>query len=367
MGYYRVSLRRKRQAIASVGSLATNAAGKPSPFSSPLAYERASVSVPFGNCTEPSNLKAGGGACPIRFQCAGCSFYRPDPSYVPAIEEHVASLRADRETARAVEAADYVIATWTPRSTPSPGWPSRCVGGWASWVTTSVARSRRPAGSCAELELPGASPSSPSPTPGEPGPHAVGPHGGAAGRSGPRQRRQAAASAGGRRHPGAGGDTSHPRRGGQGRRRLQLAGLRRRCARARGSCPTAPGRDRLPRPGTGSLAVEHRATPAGLRPDLAVAREEIRRLRAERDGLRQRLRLQLGAEIEGPERAELIGRVADLEALNRHLVAERDARGAEAVCCRPPGAGARRRPHRGPREPPPGHPGRQPLKPAPRA
>lgn len=68
------------------------------------------MSVPFGNCTEPSNVKAGGGHCPIRFQCAGCSFYRPDPSYLPALEEHVASLRADRETARAMTAADYVIA-----------------------------------------------------------------------------------------------------------------------------------------------------------------------------------------------------------------------------------------------------------------
>ena len=113
MGYYRISLHRKAQAIARVGSLAVDANGNPSPFSSPLAYQRASVSVPFGNCTEPSNVKAGGGACPIRFQCAGCSFYRPDPSYLPALEGHVASLRADRETARAMEAAGYVIANLT--------------------------------------------------------------------------------------------------------------------------------------------------------------------------------------------------------------------------------------------------------------
>ena len=66
-----------------------------------------------------------------------------------------------------------------------------------------------------------------------------------------------------------------------------------------------------------------------LRTDLAIAREEIRRLRAERDRLAQRLRLQLGAEIEGPDKAQLITRVADLEAVNRQLVAERDARGAE--------------------------------------
>jgi hypothetical protein len=72
------------------------------------------------------------------------------------------------------------------------------------------------------------------------------------------------------------------------------------------------------------------ATSASLHTDLAVAREEIRRLRAEHDKLRQRLRLHLGAEIEGPDRAQLIARVADLEAVNRQLVAERDARTAEA-------------------------------------
>ncbi len=71
------------------------------------------------------------------------------------------------------------------------------------------------------------------------------------------------------------------------------------------------------------------ATPVGLRTDLALARVEIKRLRAERDKLQQRLRLQLGAEIDGPQRAELIARVADLQAVNRRLVAERDARTSE--------------------------------------
>ncbi|MGH9011287.1 MAG: tyrosine-type recombinase/integrase, partial [Acidimicrobiia bacterium] len=109
LGYYAVSLKRKQHAIRSVGALAVDADGNPAPFADAVAYERASVSVPFGNCTEPSNVKAGGGHCPIRFQCAGCGFYRPDPSYLPALEEHAASLRADRETARAMGAADYVI------------------------------------------------------------------------------------------------------------------------------------------------------------------------------------------------------------------------------------------------------------------
>ena len=52
---------------------------------------------------------AGGQACPIRFQCSGCSFYRPDPSYLLALDEHVNSLRADRETALAIGADDFVI------------------------------------------------------------------------------------------------------------------------------------------------------------------------------------------------------------------------------------------------------------------
>ena len=71
-------------------------------------------------------------------------------------------------------------------------------------------------------------------------------------------------------------------------------------------------------------------TQASLRADLAVARNEIRRLRAESDKLRGRLRLHLGAEIDGPDRADLIARLAALEAASRQFAAERDARAAEA-------------------------------------
>lgn len=76
-------------------------------------------------------------------------------------------------------------------------------------------------------------------------------------------------------------------------------------------------------------AVEARATPASLRTDLAIARAQIKTLRSERDKLVARFRLHLGAEIEGPQRAELIARVAELEGVNRRLVADRDARVAE--------------------------------------
>jgi hypothetical protein len=75
---------------------------------------------------------------------------------------------------------------------------------------------------------------------------------------------------------------------------------------------------------------KHTTTSASLRTDLAIARDQIKTLRAERDKLQQRLRLHLGAEIEGPDRAHLTARVGDLEAVNRRLVAERDARAIEA-------------------------------------
>jgi len=89
------------------------------------------------------------------------------------------------------------------------------------------------------------------------------------------------------------------------------------------------GHHGTPIPAT-AQATQPSVTPASLRTDLAIARAEIRRLRADHDKLRNRLRLHLGAEIEGPERAELIARVAALEDCNRQLVAERDARAAEA-------------------------------------
>lgn len=83
--------------------------GTRDPLTDPTAYQMRSVAVPFGNCIEPSNVKAGGHSCPVRFQCAGCGFYRPDPSFVPAIEEHLNTLRSDREIARAMDTASYVV------------------------------------------------------------------------------------------------------------------------------------------------------------------------------------------------------------------------------------------------------------------
>jgi len=105
---------------------------------------------------------------------------------------------------------------------------------------------------------------------------------------------------------------------------------------------------------TPTASSTHPATLASLRADLAIAREQIKTLRTERDKLQQRLRLQLGAELEAPDRAHLTARVVDLDTINRQLVAERDARAIETHSQRS-GHRTRRRAIRRPRKPAPGH------------
>ncbi|MGX1127896.1 hypothetical protein RKD49_000086 [Streptomyces glaucescens] len=114
--YYTVSLKRKRDAVTKLAAHVVDNHGRPRPCSE-AAYELCPVAVPYGGCTEPSNVKAAGGSCPIRFQRAGCGFYRPDPSYLPAIEQHINELRADRETARDMDAAEFVITAFTAQIT----------------------------------------------------------------------------------------------------------------------------------------------------------------------------------------------------------------------------------------------------------
>lgn len=108
-GYYRVTLKRKREAVRTLHRQVVDRTGAPAPAPSQTAYELRTVAAPFGSCTEPANVKAGGSACPIRFQCAGCGFYRADPSYLPAIEDHIQALAADRERATAMGVDDFVI------------------------------------------------------------------------------------------------------------------------------------------------------------------------------------------------------------------------------------------------------------------
>ena len=112
-GYYKITADRKRVAVSTVGKYTVDRDGHSDPLTDSAGYQMRSVAVPYGNCIEPANVKAGGHGCPVRFQCAGCGFYRPDPSFIPAIEEHLNTLRSDREIARAMNTAAYVIENLT--------------------------------------------------------------------------------------------------------------------------------------------------------------------------------------------------------------------------------------------------------------
>ncbi|MGM7774466.1 tyrosine-type recombinase/integrase [Arthrobacter sp. KNU-44] len=111
MGYYQVNDRRKRAAADLLAPLTYDRAGERIGMAAGRRA-MASVAVPYGGCTEPSNVKAGGTSCPIRFQCSGCTFYRPDPSYLPDIERHLVELKTNAAQARRLHAPPYAIANF---------------------------------------------------------------------------------------------------------------------------------------------------------------------------------------------------------------------------------------------------------------
>jgi hypothetical protein len=64
------------------------------------------VAVPFGMCSEPSSVTAGGGSCPFRFRCLGCGHFRTDPSYLPELRGYLDSLLQSRERIRSAADLD---------------------------------------------------------------------------------------------------------------------------------------------------------------------------------------------------------------------------------------------------------------------
>ena len=75
------------------------------------------VAVPFGVCAEPSNVTAGGGACPFRFRCAGCDHFRTDVSYLPDLHAYLDDLLRTRE--RLLAATDDSTTGPAPKPCPS--------------------------------------------------------------------------------------------------------------------------------------------------------------------------------------------------------------------------------------------------------
>jgi integrase len=112
--YYRVGEDRRRAAVDTVTAMSFDRHGNRiwREAASLLNSERAryavgEVAVPYGRCTEPSNVQAGGGACPVRFRCAGCDHFRTDVSYLPDLTGYLDDLLRTRERlAAAIDGVD---------------------------------------------------------------------------------------------------------------------------------------------------------------------------------------------------------------------------------------------------------------------
>lgn len=64
------------------------------------------IAVPYGICTKPTNVQAGGHSCPFRFRCVGCGHFRTDASYLPDLKAHLQDLLRDRERVLATNDLD---------------------------------------------------------------------------------------------------------------------------------------------------------------------------------------------------------------------------------------------------------------------
>ena len=102
--YYRVGEERRRDAIDKVTAMSFDRRGnrvwrdaRVLLESEHARYAVGEVAVPYGTCTEPSNVAAAGGACPVRFRCAGCDHFRTDVSYLPDLTAHLDDLLRTRE------------------------------------------------------------------------------------------------------------------------------------------------------------------------------------------------------------------------------------------------------------------------------
>jgi integrase len=113
-GYYRVGEDRRRAAVDTVTAMSFDRHGNriwreaANLLDSEHArYAVAEVAVPYGRCSEPSNVQAGGGACPVRFRCAGCDHFRTDASYLPDLSVYLDDLLQTRERlAAAIDGVD---------------------------------------------------------------------------------------------------------------------------------------------------------------------------------------------------------------------------------------------------------------------
>ncbi len=120
--YYRITEKRTRAAVDTLAAHQLDGAGRrlwhnaDGLLDSDRARQRVGeVAVPFGSCTEPSNVRAGGGACPFRFRCTGCGHFRTDVSYLPELRAYLDQLLTNRErVTAATEREEWARVEATP-------------------------------------------------------------------------------------------------------------------------------------------------------------------------------------------------------------------------------------------------------------
>lgn len=112
-GYYDVSRPRLRKAINAVEKITVDRDGlrqRTTASVDPIVTTgMRAVAVPYGLCKEPSNVKAGGHQCPIRYQCAGCGHFESNSSYLPELRARLEELLRAREAGIAMGAAEWAL------------------------------------------------------------------------------------------------------------------------------------------------------------------------------------------------------------------------------------------------------------------
>jgi hypothetical protein len=113
LGYYRVGETKKREAMELLARHTVDNRGTTRPAlgqasrTGQLREELSWVAVPMGKCS--ANVRSGGQACPIRYQCTGCPHFESDPSYLPELGAYADDLRREREASLAMGASNWVI------------------------------------------------------------------------------------------------------------------------------------------------------------------------------------------------------------------------------------------------------------------
>jgi integrase len=111
--YYRVGETRRREAVERVTTMQFDRHGtriwrqaKAMLDSEHARRAVGEVAVPYGSCSEPSNVAAGGQDCTLRFRCIGCGHFGTDISHLPDLERYLADLLRHRERLAATLDAD---------------------------------------------------------------------------------------------------------------------------------------------------------------------------------------------------------------------------------------------------------------------